>query len=452
MTAKKPKHEVKTEVAELPDSRSKITATVPAAEVERQIQKAAKGFAGEMKVPGFRKGKVPTELVVQRVGREAILEEALRDALPHWYERAILASGVAPVGEPSLDMPEPPGEGEDAEFTIEIAVRPKATLGDYKGLEVGKADPEVPAEAIDEEIDRMRESLAGLEPVERPGEDGDFLLIDYAGEIDGEPFEGGSATDFLLELGSNTLIEGFNETLQGASAGEKKVVELTFPDDYHAEHLAGKPAKFDVEVKEVRAKVLPDADDDFAADNSDFDTIEELREDIEGKLLHSAEHRAEHQFEDAVVDAVVENATVVVPEDIVNARAAELWERVERSLAQRGMNPETYLQMQGKEREEMIEEAKDDAKAGLEREAVLAAIVESEDFEVSEEEILEALAPPAGEKGNPEKLLARLREEGRDVMVVEEIQMRKARDLIVAEAKPIDMDRAEAREKLWTPG
>ncbi len=452
MTASKLMPEVKTEVAALPDSRAKITATVPAAEVERQIQKAAKGFAGEMKVPGFRKGKVPPQLVVQRIGREGLLEEALREALPAWYERAILVSGVAPVGEPSLDMPEPPAEGEDAEFTIEIAVRPKATLGEYKGLEVGKAEAEVPADMIDEEIDRMRESLAGLEPVERAGGDGDFLLIDYAGEIEGEPFEGGSTTDFLLELGSNTLIEGFNETLTGASAGESHVVEVTFPEDYHAEQLAGRAAKFDVQVKEVRAKVLPEADDDFAADNSDFDTLEELREDIEGKLLHAAEHRAEHQFEDAVVDAAVGNATVVIPEDIVNARATELWERVERSLSSRGMNPEAYLQMQGKEREEMIAEAHEDAESGIKREAVLAAVVEAEEIAVSEEEMLEALAPPAGEKGNPEKLLDRLRDEGRDVMLIEEIQMRKARDLLVAEAKPIDMDRAEAREKLWTPG
>jgi len=439
------------DVTELPGSKVRIAARVPAAEVEAQLQTAARAFAGEMKVPGFRKGKVPPQLVLQRIGREAVMEEALREGLPGWYERAMIDSGVAPIGDPELDMPEPPAEGEPLEFTIEVGVRPAAELGDYKGIEVGRAEPEVPAEAIDAQLERMRESLAGLDPVERAATDGDFLLIDYAGSIDGEPFEGGSASDFLLELGSDTLIEGFNEQLAGSEAGEQRTVEVTFPADYGAEQLAGKDASFEVTVKEVREKRLPELDDDFAADNSDFDTLAELRADIESRLEHEAEHRIEHQFHDAAVDAAVANATIEVPDEIVAARATELWERVERSLQQRGMDPATYLQIQGKDRDEAIADAREDAESGIRREAVLAAVAAAEEIEVSEEELLEALAPPAGQKGKPEKLLKRIRAEGREPLLVEEIRLRKAAELIVDEATPIAMDRAEAREKLWTP-
>jgi trigger factor len=442
---------IETEVTELPASRVRIAATVPAAAVEERLQAAAGSFAREMKVPGFRKGKVPPQLVLQRIGREAVMEEALREGLPGWYELALIGSGVAPVGDPQLDMPEPPAEGDALEFTIEVGVRPVAELGDYRGIEVGRAEPEVPPEAIDAEIERMREGLAALDPVERAAADGDFLLIDYAGTIDGEAFEGGAATDFLLELGSDTLIEGFNEQLAGGAAGETRTVAVTFPDDYGAEHLAGKDASFEVAVKEVREKRLPELDDEFAAENTDFDTLAELRDDIESRLAHQAEHRIEHQFHDAAIDAAVANATVDVPDEIAAARATEIWERVERSLQQRGMDPATYLQIQGKDREEAIADAREDAETGLRREAVLAAVAAAEAIEVSEDELLEALAPPAGEKGKPEKLLKRIRSEGREPLLVEEIRMRKAADLIVAEAKPIPMDRAEAREKLWTP-
>jgi trigger factor len=446
-----PQPEVKTEVTALPESKVKIAATVPAEEVDKRLQSAARSFANEMKMPGFRKGKVPPQLVLQRIGRDAVMEEALREGLPGWYERAMIASGVTPVGDPQLDMPDAPAEGDPLEFTIEVGIRPEAKLGEYKGIEVGRPEPEVPTEAIDAEIERMRESLAGLETVERAAGDGDFIVIDYTGSIDGEPFEGGTATDFLLELGSETLIEGFNEQLTGSEAGDARTVEVAFPDEYHAEHLSGKEASFEVAVKEVREKQLPELDDDFAADNSDFDTLAELRGDIESRLRHQAEHRVEHQFNDVAIDAAVANATIDLPDEIVTSRATEIWERVERSLQQQGMDPATYLQIQGKDRDEAIADARGDAESGLKREAVLAAVADAEGIEVTEDELLEALAPPAGEKGKPEKLLKRIRAEGRDALLIEEIRMRKAAELIVEAAKPIEMDRAEAREKLWTP-
>ena len=440
-------------VSELPGSRARVEVEVPAADVERAVNRAARALAREMRMPGFRKGKAPPSLVIQRVGFPAVLEEAIRDALPEWYERALLSSGIAPVGDPSIKMVSTPdAEGEPLSFEFEIGVRPKAELGEYKGLEVGRAEAEPQAEMIEREIERIRQGFTKLEPVERTAADGDVLLVDFEGLLDGKAFEGGKASDYLLELGSGQLIEGFEGQLAGAGAGETRRVEVTFPEDYQAEQLAGEDAVFTVEVKEVREKILPELDDDFAAEASEFDTLEELRADIGERLAEAVGQRAEEDFRLAAVDAAAAAATVELSEALATARAEERWERVERQLAGRGMSADAYLQMQGKTREDVIEESKSDAEAELRREAVLAAIAEAEEIEVSEEEMTEALAHTAEhERTTPEKLLKRLRESGRDAMIREDIRMRKAIDLVVEAAKPIPLEQAEAREKIWTP-
>ena len=439
-----------TTIETLSPARVKISAEVGADDVAAQIDRAARRLGSQMRMPGFRKGKVPAPLVIQQYGRAAVFEEALRESLPSWYESAIIDSGVTPVGEPQLDLADPPAEGEPLSFSIEISIRPPAKLGPYKGIEVPQAEPEVPDGAIDSEVDRLRESMASLQAVERAAADGDHLLLDFSGSVDGEEFEGGQATDYLLELGSGSFIDGFEEGLVGISAGEERTVEVTFPEEYHAEHLAGKPASFAVTVKEVREKTLPEADDDFAADNSDFDTLEELRADIEHRILHAMEHQVEDDFREAVLNAVADGAEIEIPDDVVTARAEEVWERLERQLQGSGMDPEVYLQMQGTTREAAIEEAKGDAEKGLRREAVLEAVAEAEAIEVTEEEMLEALEPPAGEKGNPAKLLKRLRADGRDSLLVDEVRMRKASELLVEGAKPVAAepgDEADAGEE-----
>lgn len=444
---------MQTTVTELPGSRVRVEVEVPSADVERGVQRAARGLAREMRLPGFRKGKAPPSLVIQRLGYGAVLEEAIRDSLPEWYERALLSSAVSPVGDPDVEMVSAPGaQGEGLEFKFEIGVRPKAKLGEYKGLEVGRAEPEAPEEVVDREIDRIRQGFAKLDPVQRPGAEGDVLLIDFEGLIDGRAFEGGKASDYLLELGSGQLIEGFEAQLAGAAAGESRDVEVTFPDDYQAEQLAGEDALFKVEVKEVREKVLPDLDDEFASEASEFETLEELRGDIRERLAEVVDERIEQDFRVAAIDAAAEKATVELPDDLVSARAAERWDRVERQLAARGMNPDAYLQMQGKTREEIVEESRPDAERELKREAVLAAIAEAEEIEVAEEEMVEALAHTAEhERTTPEKLLKRLREGGRDALVREDIRTRKAIDLVAEAATPIPVEQAEAREKIWTP-
>jgi trigger factor len=444
---------MKTTVTELPDSRARVEVEVPAEDLDRGIQRAARSLAREMRLPGFRKGKAPPALVVQRLGFGSVLQEAIRESLPEWYERGLLDSGVSPVGDPDIEIVSAPeNEGEPLGFKFEIGVRPRAELGEYKGLEVGRAEPEPADEIVEREIERIRAGFTRLEPVERAAAEGDVLLVDFEGLVDGSAFEGGTATDYLLELGGGQLIEGFEEQLAGIEAGEEREVKVVFPDDYQAEKLAGQDAVFEVKAKEVREKLLPDLDDDFAAQASEFDTLDELRADIAEKVDEAVEGRIEQDFRVAAVDAAVAEATLEAPAELIEARAEERWQRAERQLAGQGMSPDAFLRMQGKTREELIEESKPDAERELKREAVLAAIVDAEGLEASEEEMLEALAHTAEhERTTPEKLLDRLRANGRDAMVREDIVVRKAIDVVAESAKPIPLEQAEAREKIWTP-
>lgn len=451
---------MQTTLKELPNSRVEVQVEVPAADIEKATSRAARAMAKEMRMPGFRAGKAPPSLVIQRLGFGAVLQEAIRDALPEWYESALLDTGVSPIGDPDIQMSSvPEDEGEPLEFKFEVGVRPAAQLGTYKGLEVGKEEKEVPDEIVDTEVERIREGFARLEPVEREGQEGDSLLIDFEGFVDGNAFQGGAAEDYLLALGSGQLIEGFEEQLVGAKAGEEREVKVTFPEDYQAEHLAGEDAVFKVKVKEVREKVLPELDDDFASDASEFDTLAELRDDIREKVGTALGSRAEEDFRVAAIDAAVAEATVDVPAELATARATERWERMERQLAGRGMDPNQFLQMQGKTRDELIEETKPDAEKELKREAVVTAIAEAEGIEVSEEEMVEALEHPAEhERTTPEKLLERLQKSGRDAMVREDLRARKAIELVAEAAKPIPKEeadarqgKAEAREKLLAP-
>jgi trigger factor len=444
---------MQTSLAELPESRVRVETEIPAEDVAKATSRAARAMAKEMRLPGFREGKAPPSLVIQRLGFGPVLEEAIREALPEWYERALLETRVNPIGDPSIEMiSTPEGEGEPLKFKFEVGVRPAAKLGEYKGLEVGRKETEVPDDVVETEIERVRESFARLEPVEREAAAGDSLLIDFEGLIDGAAFEGGKAEDYLLALGSGSLIEGFEEQLTGVKPGEERQVEVTFPEDYQAEHLAGKAAVFNVKVKEVREKILPGLDDHFASDASEFETLEELRADVREKVGEALGSRAEEDFRIAAVDAAVDAATVEVPADLVTARATERWERMERQLAQGGMDPNAFLQMQGKTREELIEESKPDASRELKREAVVTAIAAAEEIEVSDEELVEALEHSAEhERTTPQKLLARLRENGRDAMVVEDIRARKAIELVAEAAVPIPLEQAEAREQIWTP-
>jgi trigger factor len=449
---------VTTTVTELPESRVRVQAEVPADEVEKRVAVAARALGRNLRIPGFRKGKVPPPVIIQRVGREAVLDEAVRESIAGWYSAAIDSAQVVPVGEPDLDLGELPGEGEPLRFSIEIGVRPTATLGKYAGLEVPRREPEVDDETIDKEIEQLRDRMAKLETVERAAATGDFVVMDFLGTLDGEPFGGGEGRDQMVELGSGRLVPGFEDQLEGAAAGEDRTVKITFPEDYGAEDLAGKEAEFAVTVKEIKAKELPALDEDFAAD-SGFDTLDELRDDIRERLSEAQTREIEAEFREAALDAAVDAATVEVPDALVEARARELWEQMAHTLAHQGISKEMYLQIAGgKSEDEIIAENKEPAERDLRREAVLAAVVEAEKIEASDDDVLESLErAAAAEGGSPKKLLERLRSSGRLDTLKADLAQRKAIDHIAESAKAVDAPEPSTAERaaasgIWTPG
>jgi trigger factor len=435
---------VKTTTTDLGDSRVRVDAEVAPEGVDREVASAAVAIGREMKIPGFRKGKVPAEVVLRQVGRGAVLDEAVRQGLPEWYEEAVGEAGIVTVGDPQLDVSELPEKGQPLRFSFEVGVRPRAKLGDWRGLEVVRSEPVAKDEEIQAELDRIRESLASLETVERAAAQGDYTVIDFAGSIDGEPFEGGEARGFPLELGSGRLLEGFEEQLEGASAGDERQVEVTFPDDYQAEHLAGKDASFAVTVKEVKEKRMPEPDDELAVEAGGYDTLDELREEIANRIREAKEGTAERDFREAAVDAVAEKATVEIPKELVHAKAHEMWHVTTRRLQQQGLDPAQYLQLVNKTSEELIVESEPDAERALRREAVLAAIVEDERIEVGDEELLEVLREASTEPGKAppsdkalQRSLKKARARGGDGVLREDIAMRKAVDMIAESVKPI---------------
>jgi len=443
---------ISTSVTELPESRVRVRAEVPPEEVEKRVEQAARALGRNLRVPGFRAGKAPAPVVIKRVGREAVLDEAVRDSIGAWYSAAIDDAAIVPVGEPELDMGELPGHGQPLTFSIEIGVRPQARLGEYKGLEVGKREPAASDEQVEAEIEQLRERAGRLETVQRAAAQGDFVVIDYHGSIDGEAFAGGEGRDQMVELGSGRLVPGFEEQLAGATAGEERTVKVAFPDDYGADELAGREAEFAVAVKEVKAKELPPVDDELAAE-AGFDALDELRADIRERLAEAEERRIDAEFREAVLDSAVANATVDVPDALVEARSGELWEQMMHSLSHQGITKDAYLQISGRSEKEIVEEGKPDAERQLRREAVLAAIVAAESIEPSEEELLEALEQAApSERTSAKKLLERMKSTGRIDAFKAELAQRKALDLLAASAKPITVEQARARDKLWTPG
>lgn len=453
---------VQTTVTELPESRVRVDVRVAAGEIEARVQRKAGELGRRLKLPGFRKGKVPAPLVLQRLGREAVLEDAVRDGLGGWYAEAIRESGIVPVGDPKIDLGELPALGQELELSFEIGVLPVAELGEYSGLEVGRREPALDEELVEGEVQAMRERLARLETIERPAATGDFVVVDYVGRLptvdqeSGETltmvaFAGGEGRDQLIELGAGKLIPGFEDGLIGAGAGETRTVELKFPADYGNTELAGREASFEIAVKEVKGKELPDVDEDFAVD-AGFDDVDELREDIGRRILEAEEQRVAEEFREAALDAAVSNARVPVTEELARSRAREMWERMLHTLSHRGITREAYLQIVGRAEEEILAEMVPEAEHGLRREAVLSAVVATEGIEPSEEDLLVAVAPTAEREGiAPEQVLARLREAGRLEELREDLAARQAIELIVERAKPIPLERAAARERLWTP-
>jgi trigger factor len=439
---------VKTTVTELPQSRVRVEAEIDPDEVQRSLVNQARKLGQEMKLPGFRQGKIPPAIVIQKLGRDPILEEAVHGQLTSWYMKAIDDSGIAPVGDPTVDLGDLPDEGKPLTFSFEVGVRPTAELGAYRGIEVGRREPSVDPEDVEAEVEELRERFAHLHTVKRPAKDGDFLTIDFEGTVGGEPFQGGDGRDQLIELGSGNLIPGFEEGLVGAVAGEERTVTATFPEEYGAKHVAGKDAEFQITVKDVKHKHLPDLDDDFASDSAGFDTLDELRENITQRMLELDEEKVVSEFRAAALDAIVDQATVEVPEPLIEARANELLTRMLHALGHQGIDKAAYLKISGKTERELVEDAKPEAELALKREAVLAAVIKAEEIEPTEQQLLDALEGAAErEQMSRQKLLDRLRHAGRADILAKEVAAEQAIDLVVTEAKPIALEAARKKSE-----
>ncbi len=449
--------ELTTTVTDLPQSRVRVEVQVAPGEVARAAEAAAGRIGRDLKLPGFRKGKIPAPVVIGRVGRDAVLDDAVRERLARWYSAAIAESGIVTVGDPEITLGDLPAEHEPFTFSFEIGVRPVATLEQWRGIEAPRREPTVAEEEIDAQIEQARERLARLETVDRAAAVGDFLVLDFTATIDGEPIEGGEARAQLVELGAARLIPGFEDGLIGVRAGERRTLELGFPDDYAATEVAGRDAVFEVSVAEVREKVLPDVDDDFALDAAGLDSLEELREDVRTRLLEVDERAAEREFRDAVLETAAAAASITLPEPLVDARAREALERTLHSLAHRGISRDAYLQIAGATEEELIANARPSAERALRAEAVVAAIVAAEGIAPSDEDLLAALQQSvqpdeSGRVPDPAKLLTQLRRSGRLEELRADVAADQALERLVEAAVPITPERAAAREKLWTPG
>ncbi len=454
---------LKTELTELPESRVRLQVEIPPEEVERRLQRKARDLAGSLRLPGFRRGKVPPPLVIQRIGREAVLEQAVSDTLSRWYADAVQSSGIVPVGDPTVDLGELPPAGGALSFSVEIGVLPRASLGTYKGLQVPRREPKVDEQAIDAEIDALRERLARLETAERPAAAGDFVVVDHEGELSGEaespPGEAVSRAarealggrDRLIELGGGRTLPQIEEALIGAAAGDERTVQLSFPEDHAESALAGASATMRIVVKEVKRKELPAVDDDLAMD-AGFEGIDELRDEIRGRLEEAERRRVEGEFREAALDVAVAEAQVEVPQALIRARAGEMWERMLHSLQHRGISRETYLQIDGRDEEQVLSELEPDAQRALRREAVITAVVEAEGIEPGEQELEQALTSVAHEReAEPAELVRELRRSGRIEELRDDLAAQAAIDLIAESAEPIEPELAQAREQLWTP-
>ncbi len=365
---------------------AKLEIEVAADVFESCMAKSYNKNKGKFNIPGFRKGKAPRNVIERYYGEQALYEDAINFACAEAYDKAIDEHKLEPVDRPEIDVVKM-GKGEAFVFTATVTLKPEVELGAYKGLEVAKEEVSVSDEDVDSEIKKTAERNAKMVNVEdRPVETGDTLDIDFAGSIDGVPFEGGTAQGYTLVIGSGSFIPGFEEQLVGASLGSEVDVNVVFPEDYHSADLAGKPALFKVKVNDIKVKQLPEINDEFASDVSEFETLADYKADVKTKLLEKAEHEAEHKYEDAVVKKAVDNATVDVPEAMVSRRLDDMLRQFDMQLRYQGMDLANYLKMIGSDESQIRTEQRDSALNDVKTQLVLEAVGKAENVEVSEEE------------------------------------------------------------------
>ncbi len=375
------------QVEKLEKNMAKLTIEVPAEELEQALQKAYLKNKNKISVPGFRKGKVPRQMIEKMYGPEIFYEDAANVLIPDAYAGAADECELELVSRPAIDIVKIE-KGQPFVFTAEVAVKPEVTLGAYKGIEVEKIDTAATEEEITAEVDKERENNSRTITVEdRAVQNGDMTVIDFEGFVDGTPFEGGKGTDYPLTIGSGAFIPGFEEELVGAEIGKEVDVNVTFPEEYHAKELAGKPAVFKCTVKEIKVKELPDADDEFVKDVSEFDTMEEYRADLKKKIEERKAADAKAKKEDAVIEKIIEAAQMEIPEAMIETQAENLVDDFAQRLMMQGMSLEQYAQYTGATVASMTNQMKPQAKKRIESRLVLEAVAAAENIEIGDDEI-----------------------------------------------------------------
>ncbi len=430
---------MKATVEELPESKVRMTVEVPSGDVKHAIDHAATDLAGSLKIPGFRKGKVPMPVLLARVGKERLYAEAVESHIAGWFRAALRGTTVRPATPPEYDYELPSSEKDKFQFTATVGVQEQPELPDWSELEVPAADPEVPEELIDAELEILRLSVAELTPVEgRPAREGDTVVVDLVSS-DGE-----AQRDYVVELGSQRLLPEIEQGLLGLEPGGEKEIEYGLPD--------GAEAKITAVVKELYEKVLPPADDELAKMASEFDTIAELREEIHTRLGAQLEEQLENQFRAAALDALVEATDLEVAPGLVQARAVEVWNGLVRSLESRGISPDVYIQLSGRTPQQIQADIEAEARQSLAREIVLEAAADKLGVEVSDEGVDALIREQAEELGeDADDVIRQVREAGRYDSLRADLALRDTLDRIASEVKRIPLELAEARDKLWTP-
>jgi trigger factor len=443
-------------VIRLEDNKVRLDVEVPPDAVRQGVEAKVRELGRKVRVPGFRPGKAPRRVIENHLGRDYIYMEALQEELPGWYSQAVVETDLRPIDRPEIHFDEPLDEKEGFKFSATVAVRPEATLGGYKGLEVPKREVEVSDEQVGEQLEQMRGQFATLAAVEdRPVQEGDFVIIDFRGErlATGEPLEGGEAEDYMLEVGRGELLEDFEKNLVGTNAGERKQFGVTFPVDYAEESLRGQSVLFHVNVKEIKERDLPPLDDEFAKEASEFETLEELRAAVREQLEEAARQRVEGEFRGRVLDAVAEGAEVEVPEVMVHEKAHEMVQSFERSIRAQGIEPEQYYQLAGASHADLEERVRPDAEDTVKKELVLDAVAAAEGIEADEEQVMHEIGHLAeNSERSAEELAETMRQNGTYALLEEEISRQRALDYLVENVVPTPMPDDEESAEVGAAG
>jgi trigger factor len=427
---------VQARVEELPENKVRLTVEVSSHDVQHAVEHAASDLSASVKVPGFRKGKVPMQVLVSRIGKERLYSEAVESHIEGWYRNALAGTRVRPITRPAYeyDLPETPEQSFS--FTATVDVQPEVEVADWTKLQVPAAEVEVPEELVDEQVGRLQLAVAELVPADRAAAEGDVLTIDLEGPQ-------GSQRDYVVEVGDPRFIDEVNAALLGMSAGETKHVEWEDPEG---------PQEFDVTVKDVKERILPPLDDELARAASEFDTLAELRADLENRIREQIEEEVETQFRAAAADALVDASNVQPSGPLVDARTADLVTGLVRSLESRGISPETYLAVSNQTPQQLEERLRAEAARSVARELALEAVAEKAGLVVDDEELRAFIREHADAEGDDvEEVVDSVFASGRHELLREDLRMRKALDRLAADVERIPVDLARAREKLWTP-